>query len=118
MQENRKNKRVLFPPEDDTLVHFYAFNTGEIVAAKVVNLSEGGICIAPVKEELKSIPKIGDKLVLLKIESPKKLNFLLNADLEITWALTHETLEQFGLGCKFESLSDTSKKQIEKFLLH
>ena len=118
MQENRNCRRVLFPPEDDTQVHFYAFNTGEIITAKVVNLSEGGICIAPVREELKSIPKIGDKLVLLKIESPQKLKFLLNADLEISWVLAHDTLDQFGIGCKFERLSDTSKKQIEEFLLH
>ena len=39
-------------------------------------------------------------------------------DLQITWALTDETLEKIGIGCKFENLTDRNKNQIEDFLTH
>ena len=118
MSENRIYRRVIFSPEDKTAVNFYDFNSDKIVYAKVVNVSKGGICIAISKNEIKDLPKRGDKLVLLKIEAPNKLNFPLNADLQISWALTDETLEQIGIGCKFENLTERNKSQIEEFLLH
>jgi len=118
MADNRIYRRVIFSAEDKTSVNFYDFNSDKILYAKVVNVSKGGICIAISKDEIKDLPKRGDKLVLLKIESPDKLNFPLNADLQITWALTDETLEQIGIGCKFENLTEHNKSQIEDFLLH
>jgi hypothetical protein len=118
MGENRTYKRIVFSPEDKTSVNYYDFNSDKIVYAKVVNVSKGGICIAISKDEIKDIPRRGDKLVLLKIESPEKLNFPLNADLQITWALTDETLEKIGIGCKFENLTERNKTQIEEFLMH
>jgi len=65
-QEKRNTNRVLFSPEDEASVYFYSYETDKIVTAKVVNMSTGGMCLALVKEDLKNIPKIGEKLVLLK----------------------------------------------------
>jgi hypothetical protein len=114
--EKRNNNRVLFSPEDKATVHFYSYETDKIISAKVVNMSVGGICIALVKDELKNIPKIGEKLVLLKIESPGELNFIVNVNLEIVWALTPSPLEQIGIGCKFESIPKRNELQIEEFI--
>ena len=77
-QEKRINNRVLFAPEDNAVVYFYSFDTDKIITAKVVNMSVGGLCVALSKDELKKIPEIGDKLVLLKIESPGELNYIVN----------------------------------------
>ena len=118
MSENRLNNRVVFSADDKTSVNFYDFKSGKIIYAKVVNVSKGGICIAISKDEIHDLPKPGDKIVLLKIDSPEKLNFPLNADLLITWALTDETLEKIGIGCKFENLTERNKTQIEEFLMH
>jgi len=114
--EKRTNNRVLFSPEDNATVHFYSYETDKIISAKVVNMSAGGMCIALVKDNLKSIPKKGEKLVLLKIESPGELNFILNINLEIVWALTPSPLEQIGIGCKFESIPKSNELQIEEFI--
>ncbi len=118
MRENRLDNRVVFSAEDKTSVNFYDFNSDRIIYAKVVNVSKGGICIAISKDDCRKLPQKGDKIVLLKIESPQKLNFPLNADLQITWALTDETLEKIGIGCKFENLTDRNRNQIEEFLMH
>jgi c-di-GMP-binding flagellar brake protein YcgR len=114
--EKRTNNRVLFSPEDKATVHFYSYETDKIISAKVVNMSAGGMCLALVKEDLKNIPKKGEKLVLLKIESPGELNFILNINLEIVWALTPSPLEQIGIGCKFESIPKNNELQIEEFI--
>ena len=115
-QEKRTNNRVLFAPEDKATVHFYSYETDKIISAKVVNMSAGGMCLALVKDDLKNIPKKGEKLVLLKIESPGELNFILNINLEIVWALTPSPLEQIGIGCKFESIPKSNELQIEEFI--
>jgi hypothetical protein len=79
-------------------------------------MSVGGICVALVKDELKKIPEIGDRLVLLKIESPGELNFIVNVNLKIVWALTPSPLEQIGIGCKFENIPKRNESQIEEFI--
>lgn len=114
--EKRINNRVLFSAEDEAIVHFYSYETDKIISAKVVNISVGGMCLALVKDNLKGIPKKGEKLVLLKIESPGELNYILNVNLEIVWALTPSPLEQIGIGCKFESIPKNSELQIEEFI--
>ena len=118
MHENRLNNRIVFSAEDKTAVNFYDFNSDKILYAKVVNVSKGGICIAISKDECTILPQKGDKLVLLKIESPDKLNFPLNADLQITWSLTDDILEKIGIGCRFKNLTERNKTQIEDFLMH
>jgi hypothetical protein len=114
--DKRNTNRVLFSPEDKATVHFYSYETDKIISAKVVNLSSGGMCLALVKDELKNIPKKGEKLVLLKIESPGELNYILNVNLEIVWALTPSPLEQIGIGCRFESIPEKNELQIEEFI--
>jgi hypothetical protein len=114
--EKRQNGRVLFAPEDNATVYFYSFDTDKIISAKVLNMSVGGICVALVKDELKKIPEIGDRLVLLKIESPGELNFIVNVNLKIVWALTPSPLEQIGIGCKFENIPKRNESQIEEFI--
>jgi len=115
-QEKRNDSRVVFAPEDKATVHFYSFDTDNIISAKVVNMSTGGICVALTKDELKKIPEIGDKLVLLKIESPGELNFIVNVNLKIVWALTPSPLEQIGIGCKFENIPKRNESQIQEFI--
>ena len=115
-KNKRKFKRVIFSPDDDVCVNFYIFKADEIVTAKVLNISRGGICFAIDKKGIKSMPKIGDELVLLKLESPGKQSFLINADLEIIWALIHSILNQIGFGCRFEKLPENSETRIEEFL--
>ena len=114
--EKRINKRVLFAPEDNAIVYFYFFYTDKIISAKVVNMSVGGLCVALSKDELKNIPKIGDKLVLLKIESPGELNYIVNINAKIVWALTPSPLEQIGIGFKFENIPKRNESQIEDFI--
>jgi hypothetical protein len=114
--EKRNAKRILFSPEDETSAYFYSYETDKIKSAKIVNMSIGGMCLALVKEDLKNIPKIGEKLVLLKIESPGDLNYIMNVNLEIVWALTPSPLEQIGIGCKFDSIPQKNELQIEKFI--
>ena len=114
--EKRNNNRVLFSAEDKATVQFYSFETDKIISAKILNMSVGGICIALVKDKLKNVPQIGEKLVLLKIESPGELNFILNVNLEIVWALTPSPLEQIGIGCKFDSIEKRNELQIEEFI--
>jgi hypothetical protein len=114
--DKRTNSRILFAPEDDATVYFYSFDTDKIISAKVVNMSIGGICVAFGKDELKKIPEIGDKLVLLKIESPGELTYIVNVNLKIVWALTPSPLEQIGIGCKFEDMPKRNETQIEEFI--
>ena len=114
--EKRDNNRVLFSPEDKATVQFYSYENDRILSAKVLNMSVGGLCIAIVKEDLKNIPKKGEKLVLLKIESPGEFNFIVNVNLKIVWALTPSPLEQIGIGCKFESIPKRNELQIEEFI--
>jgi hypothetical protein len=114
--DKRLNNRVFFSPEDDAMVHFYSFDTDKIISAKVVNMSVGGICVAMSKEDLKRIPERGDKLVLLKIESSGELNYIVNVNLKIVWALAPSPLEQIGIGCKFENIPKRNESQIEEFI--
>lgn len=114
--DKRNTKRVLFSPEDEASVYFYSYETDKIVSAKVVNMSLGGMCLALVKEDLKNIPKIGEQLVLLKLESPGELNYILNVNLEIVWALTPSPLDQIGIGCKFNQIPKKNELQIEEFI--
>ena len=114
--EKRINNRVLFSPEDEAMVYFYSFDTDKIISAKVVNMSVGGICVALSKDDLKKIPKIGDRLVLLTIESPGELNYIVNVNLKIVWALTPSPLEKIGIGCKFEDIPARNETQIEDFI--
>jgi hypothetical protein len=115
-KEKRKTNRILFTPEDKAQVYFYSFDTDKIISAKIVNMSRKGMCIALVKDELQKIPKVGDKLVMLKIESPGELNSIVNVDLEIVWTLTPSPLEQIGIGCKFENIPERNEIQIEEFI--
>jgi hypothetical protein len=115
-REKRRTNRVLFAPEDNAMVHFYSFDTDKIIAAKVVNMSSGGICVALKKDDIKKTPEIGDKLVMLKIESPGELNYIVNVNLKIVWALTPSPLEQIGIGCKFEDMPKRNELQIEEFI--
>jgi hypothetical protein len=114
--DKRNTKRVLFSAEDEASVYFYSYETDKIVSAKVVNMSAGGMCLALVKEDLKNIPKIGEKLVLLKLESPGELSYILNVNLEIVWALTPSPLDQIGIGCKFDQIPKKNELQIEEFI--
>jgi hypothetical protein len=115
-QEKRKKNRVLFAPEDNAIVHFYSFDTDKIIAAKVVNMSSGGICVALNKGDIQKNPEIGDKLVMLKIEAPGELNYIVNVNLKIVWALTPSPLEKIGIGCKFEDIPKRNESQIEEFI--
>ena len=114
--DKRNAKRVLFSPEDEASAYFYSYETDKIKSAKIVNMSSGGMCLALVKEDLKNLPKIGEKLVLLKIESPGDINYIMNVNLEIVWALTPSPLEQIGIGCKFDSIPQKNELQIEEFI--
>ena len=115
-QDKRTNNRILFAPEDEAIVYFYSFDTDKIISAKVVNMSVGGICVALGKDELEKIPEIGDKLVLLKIESPGEHSYIVNVNLKIVWSLAPSPLEQIGIGCKFEDMPKRNESQIEEFI--
>ncbi len=115
-EDRRKFKRAIFTLEDGVIamlgipgVQERAFKT------YILNLSEGGIQFTLDEENIQKIHK-GERVIILQIEAPFSLRFLVNIDAEIKWVLPHDIFEHVGAGCEFINITPTSQEQISAFV--
>jgi hypothetical protein len=113
--EKRKFNRVPFSYNDNILGKFTHPVINDKIIAHILNLSLKGLYFTMKKEDSKSA-KEGDTLIFLELKGPRQQDFIVSIDMEIKRVLDYAELEHFGYGCEFQSLPDSSKEQIKRFL--
>ncbi len=115
-EDRRQFKRAIFTLEDNVIGTFSIAGVPDgSVKTNIVNLSEGGLQFT-LAADLKHKVKAGDHLVILQINAPANLKFLVNIDAQIKWVLLPEIFEHAGAGCQFINISQTSRQQIASFV--
>ena len=115
-EEKRKFRRAFFTIEDDIIGLFsLASKPDKTVIAYILNLSMGGIYFT-LDAAKSSIPKAGDRIVLMQIKAQKSLSFLVNIDAEVKWVLNPPMLKHIGIGCEFINIPESSMKQLDEFV--
>ncbi len=112
----RRYRRILFTIEDK-INGTFSIPGGESrpISVKILNLGEGGIHFVVNPKDNDKI-KTGAKLILLQIEGPDPLRYLVNIDAEVKWVLNHDIMEHVGVGCEFLNISENSRLQIRSFV--
>ena len=112
----RRFHRILFTVEDN-INGTLSIPGGENrpISVKILNLGEGGIHFVVYPKDNDKI-KTGAKLILLQIEGPDPLRYLVNVDAEVKWVLNHNIMEHVGVGCEFLNIPENSRMQIRSFV--
>jgi len=114
--DRRQFRRAIFTLEDNVIGTFSIAGVQDgSIKTNIVNISEGGLQFT-LDAEIKHKVKAGDHLVILQINAPATLKFLVNIDAEIKWVLLPEIFEYAGAGCQFTNISQTSRQQIASFV--
>ena len=112
----RESKRILFSIEDDITADVYLPNKPKkAVPAFILNISEQGMGILIPNRNIKKL-KTGDSLILRSIMTPKPLDHIDFAELEIRNILRDDRLEYATLNCEFFDISVYHRKKIRQFV--
>ena len=112
----RESKRILFSIEDDITAEVYLPNKPKkAVPAFILNISEYGIGILIPSLKIKKL-KTGDPLILRSIMTPKPLEHIDFAELEVKHILQDDRLEYATLNCEFFNISVYHRKKIRRFV--
>jgi c-di-GMP-binding flagellar brake protein YcgR len=118
-ERRRRFQRIFFSLKDE-IIGIFSFPDLQrgVLAAHIINVSEGGMGLALEKEEKNRIKK-GDQVTLSQIRGIKGLESLRHVEAEIRWILDDPPLELIGFGCEFlnvpESLRDTLRVFIDSW---
>jgi hypothetical protein len=115
VQEKRKFNRIPFAYQDNIVGIFTHPGRQDKVNAHILNFSMQGLYFTMRKEEGDKLAR-EDKLALLEIKGPKRMNYILDIEMTVARILDYPELEYFGYGCKFTSFPDSSVMQIKRFL--
>ena len=114
--DKRQTKRILFSKEDNiTAQAFLTKKPKKPVLAFIVNISENGAGLMINRLKIKKL-KIGDVIILKSIMTPKPIEPIDKAEVEVKYILSDETLDYATVNCEFVNISDYHKKQIKRFV--
>ncbi len=87
----------------------------ELITARIINISEGGLHFALRKHVSKEI--IVDKhLILKEIKGVEELQSITDLELEIKWIAAPPSFNHFGIGCEFINASEEVRAQLRQFV--
>jgi c-di-GMP-binding flagellar brake protein YcgR len=118
-KEKRRFQRIFFSLKDE-VIGIFSFSDLQrgVLAAHIINVSEGGMGLVLSKEEKNRIRK-GDQVTLAQVRGIKGFEALRHVEAEIKWILDNPSLELIGFGCEFlnvtESLRDTLRIFIDSW---
>jgi hypothetical protein len=116
-KEKRRFRRIFFSIGDG-VKGILAFSDPQrgLLAAHIINISEGGLGLALSKDKKNRIAK-GDYVILTHITGIQGLESLINVDTEIKWIMDNPSLEEFVVfGCEFLDASESMRDAIGTFI--
>jgi len=115
IEEKRKFNRIPFAYQDNVVGIFTHPGRQDKIHAHILNLSMQGLYFTMRKEEGDKLAQ-DDKLVLLEIKGPRRINYILDVEMTVARILDYADLKYFGYGCKFTSFPESSVAQMKRFL--
>lgn len=113
---DRIHKRILFSREDDITAQVYLpKKPKKALLAFIMNISEGGVGLLINRGNIKKL-KEGDTIILKMLMTPKPLDTIDYAEVEVKHILMDERLEFATLSCQFSGLSEDYLRKIRQFV--
>ena len=114
-KERRRFKRRVIV-EDGVVGIFHLHGVKEeLVTAKIMDLSEGGMQLAVKRVDSKGIA-VGKQLVLMEIKGLADLGSVTRIELEIKWIVGPPSFDNIGVGCEIINISERFREQIRQFV--
>jgi len=113
-ERRRFKRRVIVEDEVVGIFHFRGVKE-ELVTAKIMDLSEGGLQLALKRVDSKGIA-VGKHLVLTKIKGLAELESITGVELEIKWIVGPPSFDTIGVGCEIINISERVREQIRQFV--
>ena len=114
--ERRVHERIYFSrSEEVTVALSLPGNKNKTLAAKIINLSKGGMAISFRRANDFCITQ-GETLFIKEIDGTYELKCIENILVETVWVLDNASLETIGVGCKFKDLSEENTNCIIQFI--
>ncbi|MBN1255387.1 MAG: PilZ domain-containing protein [Deltaproteobacteria bacterium] len=115
-KERRRFQRIFFSLKDE-IIGIFSFPDLQrgVLAAHIINVSEGGMGLVLNKEEKNRIKK-GDQLTLAQVRGIKGLESLRHVEVEIKWILDNPSLELIGFGCEFVNFTELLQDALRVFI--
>jgi len=85
------------------------------IRARILNISEGGICIFFERRSEITVKK-GDQIQLKKIQGDPSILPDAELTLEVKWIVDNQAFENLELGCEILNPTDKIKKEIRGFV--
>ena len=117
-KEKRRFKRIYFSRKDNIGAGLRLPDKSKgPIKARVLNLSEGGIFLAPdpADDQLVQLSK-GDHLTLTEISGTTPALDIDDTEMEVKWLFQDKFLDHTGLGCEFVNITVGTKKQLVQFV--
>lgn len=114
--ERRETKRILFSREDDITAQAYLpKKPKKPVLSFLLNISESGLALMINRAKMKKL-RVGDVVTLRMIMTPKPLDPIDVAEVEVKNILSDHSLEYATINCEFVNISDFHMKKIRQFV--
>ena len=113
-ERRRFKRRVIVEDEVVGIFHFHGVKE-ELVTAKIMDLSEGGLQLAVKRVDSKGIA-VGKHLVLTKIKGLAELGSVTGVELEIRWIVGPPSFDNIGVGCEIKNISERAREKIRQFV--
>lgn len=114
--DRRESKRILFSRDDDiTAQLFLPKKPNKPLLAFVLNISESGLGLLIKRAKVKKL-KVGNVVTLRMIMTPKPLDQIDMAEVEVKHILSDDALEYATINCEFKNISDYHLKKIRQFV--
>ncbi len=112
----RRHPRAYFKAADMLKLHIVHPHSNEApLIAKVINISESGLCFVMPKESTIKINE-GDQLVLEKIEDIQTLKVIRKVDMMVRWYFGEKELDNQMCGCEFLNIPSNYKIHLRTFI--
>lgn len=114
-KERRRFKRRVIVEENVVGIFHLPSATEELVTAKIMDLSEGGMQLAVKRADSKGIA-VGKQLVLREIKGFVALGSITGVELEVKWIVGPPSFDNIGVGCEIINISERFREQIRQFV--
>jgi c-di-GMP-binding flagellar brake protein YcgR len=114
-KERRRYKRRVIV--EDGVVGIFHFRGAkeELVTAKIMDLSEGGMQLAVKRVDSKGIA-VGKQLVLMEIKGLADFKAVAGVELEVKWIVGPPSFDNIGVGCEIINISKKFREQVRQFV--
>ncbi len=114
--QNRKFTRIFFQASDKINgVCAFPDNQNETLAANVMNLSEGGLCLTIDRDEIMSISK-DEHLILLELREDSEIMFNDEIVMIVRWVMDNKFFQNIELGCEFLTIEEKTVEKIREIV--